>query len=336
MRHVILMLSLFSTILFVRAQNPYVVQPKNEGTLKKEQTLTAEKKFVVDNFPYIHMADWKKGMRFMVQQRYSTDSDNPIIASKLKLKPYKKKGNAKEPLQKDYEFKIFTVEGLEERDVSCPRGRCTRTYVILNCEGEKFEYEYFSGRINEMRNSDVFTTIDKLIYLDEIDKAKQILIGKKFYILENIHYMTSSNHPRFVQITIKDIGIGSSSPSVGIGGVLSGPVKIVYEIESGKENSTEVKLSGTNVYTKGGKWFHEVFSFENPKNNYPEITDEIWDLIQNRKVKIGMTERECELSWGKPENINTTVSDSGRQQQWVYSTTSYLYFDNGKLTSIQN
>lgn len=326
MKQFLFLFLLLSTLIVV-AQNPYVVEPKRNDVTKTEKVLTREEQFIVDNFSFIHMADWKEGMRFMVQQRYSTDPDNPAIAAKLDLKPYKKK-NGSPILQKDFEFKVFTVSGLEERQVSCPRGRCIRTYVVLESEGEKYEYEYI-GSIDEMRKSDVFTSIDKLVYIDEVDKAKEVLTNKKLYILDNIHYKTFSNHPRFIPVTITNVGIGTNS-------LLGSPIKIVYSIDSDKEYSVEIKLSGTNSRSQKGNRFNDMFSFENPKNKYPDISNEIWELIQDRKVRIGMTEFECELSWGRPEKINTTVTDSGKQQQWVYSTSSYLYFESGKLTSIQN
>jgi len=37
-------------------------------------------------------------------------------------------------------------------------------------------------------------------------------------------------------------------------------------------------------------------------------------------------------SWGKPQSVNKTATRFGVHEQWVYG----LYFDNGKLTKIQN
>lgn len=52
--------------------------------------------------------------------------------------------------------------------------------------------------------------------------------------------------------------------------------------------------------------------------------------------RIGMTKSEAEKStWGKPKKINKTTTAYGTHEQWVYSGYRYLYFDNGKLTSIQ-
>ena len=59
-------------------------------------------------------------------------------------------------------------------------------------------------------------------------------------------------------------------------------------------------------------------------------------LISEGKVRIGMTKEMCRESWGEPEDINKTTGSYGTHEQWVYGYGSYLYFENGKLTTIQN
>lgn len=58
-------------------------------------------------------------------------------------------------------------------------------------------------------------------------------------------------------------------------------------------------------------------------------------LIAQGKVKIGFTKQMCIDAWGEPRKVNTTTTRYGKREQWVYYD-SYLYFENGKLTSIQN
>ena len=54
-------------------------------------------------------------------------------------------------------------------------------------------------------------------------------------------------------------------------------------------------------------------------------------------VHVGMSQEEVlASSWGKPERINRTTFASGTHEQWVYGSRSYLYFENGKLTAVQN
>ena len=57
-------------------------------------------------------------------------------------------------------------------------------------------------------------------------------------------------------------------------------------------------------------------------------------LIIQGKVKIGFTKKMCEESWGKPSDINKASGSWGVHEQWVYGYGSYLYFENGRLTSI--
>lgn len=54
-------------------------------------------------------------------------------------------------------------------------------------------------------------------------------------------------------------------------------------------------------------------------------------------VRIGMSMQDViDSSWGKPEKVNRTTNVRGTHEQWVYGSGSYLYFDDGILTSIQN
>lgn len=61
-------------------------------------------------------------------------------------------------------------------------------------------------------------------------------------------------------------------------------------------------------------------------------------LSRKKGVVIGMTAdfvKKC-TSWGKPDSVNRTTNTYGVREQWVYGHTSYLYFKDGVLTSIQN
>ena len=72
---------------------------------------------------------------------------------------------------------------------------------------------------------------------------------------------------------------------------------------------------------------------------HPDLEEEISLLLLRGQVKIGMSEEYAKISWGEPGDNNKTITAAGVHEQWVYgdiSHRSYLYFDNGKLTSIQN
>lgn len=59
------------------------------------------------------------------------------------------------------------------------------------------------------------------------------------------------------------------------------------------------------------------------------------NLARQGKVKIGWNKELCKEAWGEPKSVNKTTTAYGVHEQWVYSTSRYLYFDDGVLTSIQ-
>lgn len=61
------------------------------------------------------------------------------------------------------------------------------------------------------------------------------------------------------------------------------------------------------------------------------------ELAKKPDAAIGMTKSQVrnKTNWGDPNYINTTTNKYGTHEQWVYDDYQYLYFDNGKLTTIQ-
>ncbi len=138
-------------------------------------------------------------------------------------------------------------------------------------------------------------------------------------------------------------------------------IKVCSEAMSDPILSQWVKDESINSYVKDIKNQKlnpraRVFAIESLMREYPDIGKEFESLssellekadkldkakdAKKRKsegVSIGMTREEAiASSWGKPEHINTTIRASGRHEQWVYGSGNYLYFEDGKLTSIQN
>lgn len=60
-------------------------------------------------------------------------------------------------------------------------------------------------------------------------------------------------------------------------------------------------------------------------------------LSKKSGVKMGMTTHEVRnhTNWGKPKSINRTVTANGKAEEWIYDNFQSLYFENGKLISVQ-
>lgn len=68
-----------------------------------------------------------------------------------------------------------------------------------------------------------------------------------------------------------------------------------------------------------------------------KIAESKQELAKKPNVRIGMSTSQVlhNSNWGKPDDINTTINSYGKFEQQIYGGGNYLYFTNGKLTSIQ-
>ena len=62
------------------------------------------------------------------------------------------------------------------------------------------------------------------------------------------------------------------------------------------------------------------------------------EMARRPGVKIGMTADQVikRTHWGAPLRVHRTTTDGGTREQWVYGDSNYLYFENGRLVTIQN
>lgn len=70
------------------------------------------------------------------------------------------------------------------------------------------------------------------------------------------------------------------------------------------------------------------------------LCEKEWQAIDKHNIYIGMTKLAVLASWGRPYDINRTISKFGRHEQWCYGDYehiyNYLYFENDILTSWQD
>lgn len=112
--------------------------------------------------------------------------------------------------------------------------------------------------------------------------------------------------------------------------------KLEYEVAFLMEHANFVdKFKSTTVYTtpdsltKAGKRI---------KAKHPDWDDNVCNAVGSGKIHIGMTKAQVRAGWGRPYDINTTTSAYGTREQWVMSESggSYVYFEDGICTAVQN
>jgi len=113
------------------------------------------------------------------------------------------------------------------------------------------------------------------------------------------------------------------------------PVRFVLETDDKRQAFIDVVLSSRVNDPLSAFLPMELFSKENPRTVH-KWADDIWLAIENCVVIPGMTKNQALMAWGKPHSINSTIHESARREQWVYTNKSILYFDGDKLSTIQN
>ena len=172
--------------------------------------------------------------------------------------------------------------------------------------------------------------------LDDILKAKERWLGKTIYSKKRFIETYNENLDKYGKVKIK---IGEPLKVIDIlwGYSSYDPLWIVVETSNNKKGFLSSRYSWTNVYkswwTSEQPWEYDFFE-ENPKQIY-NWDKEIWKLIENHKVRIGMNKEQVKLSWGKPQKINKDIYADSIHEQWIYNN-QYLYLENDILTAIQN
>jgi hypothetical protein len=96
------------------------------------------------------------------------------------------------------------------------------------------------------------------------------------------------------------------------------------------EKKEEITIDDRRIDDK-----RDILSFEEAEKYKKKFGLELYLLILNGKVKIGMTKEMAVLAWGKPKDINETILKNLKSEQWVYNNGNYIYFTNGVLSGIQ-
>ncbi|UYW01760.1 hypothetical protein K5I29_02220 [Flavobacterium agricola] len=299
-------------------------EQKNIKREKKEEDIILREKLGGCDFIPLH--DYKPGMKFYfpndeykIKSNYSYD--NYYTISQIKKNRFEKKSIK----YKDVAGKVFEIIKIEDRKESYFED----TYVILKQIDSSFVIEhklsFKTQNSKEDWNSDTWRNrgLPDVVYAKEIDDFKTKYLNKELYAKFPV------GDKKFKKVKVVEIGAGSEKK----------PIRAVVKDEEGNTKQIDFYTCGTNVSSidfinSTYDYMEKYLSIENPKNNYKGIDDN-WELICESNIKIGFTEEELLLSWGKPDRINESENINGERKQYVYSN-QYVYLKDGIVTSFQN
>ena len=223
------------------SQNSYIVKTKNVKPAAKpsvaatvanempEETSTEPQNFVTKNFKYRSMCDWTDGMKFMViPEKYDL-----IVNTFRDASTGKEVGNGK-LRNKIMVYKNHTTasDGREHVNFVCQDDN--RAYYFELPHGSFEDYCYSK------------LGVPTLAYLDDVDKARELLLGKTLITRQPIFFIDTQYEGDGVEqvkiaenteVVVRAVGVGSRKF----------PVKIIVEDpKTGKEFFQNVVMSRTN------------------------------------------------------------------------------------------
>jgi hypothetical protein len=180
-------------------------------------------------------------------------------------------------------------------------------------------------------------TLDGIVFVRDLDYAKEHYQGKPLWLMsadllgvdEGGEHFSTIPAKRFSKVMVKAVAVGSFQDN---------PIRFVLNTSDGKEGYVDFQITGTNVShsLRSEDSFSNHFAETDPVLKYKKWGAKALNAIADCRVYLGMTADQVLVSWGKPNKINASVGSWGRHEQWVYGDSSYLYFENGKLTSRQH
>ena len=229
MRIIVLSLILFCCgTCPITAQSDYIVTTPST----QEIPVGEEEQFIKNNFPLQPLCKWTPGMKFM----FAPSAREMFLPTLLIYNTEKGVDNSL------MRHKILTFTGTEEKVQKIADETNYTTRFVFEDEGEKYYYDIKNMRLDEICERMPRACINGLVYLQDVDTAKDLLIGKTIYIQsETVRVDDANSYSGYRDIPIS-VNTEATVTAVGVGSQAY-PVKIIFKDTQGHSYYLEVALS---------------------------------------------------------------------------------------------
>lgn len=200
--------------------------------------------------------------------------------------------------------------------------------LLLRLAADGHTYLYDTGKTpadaRETFTSDVMETF---VDLDLVAALDHLMEGQTLYTRTPVWYdpqeklMTGR---KFVPVTVDSVTPGT----------LVFPVRVWFT-DPERNVSAHMLMSLPRHTGAASRRFQSLFLLSDLKKRYPDIDNEVWRLIQEGKVRQGMTKEECRLSLGEPADAYSGHNYAVRLDTWTYDGGRFLQFEDGLLVNFR-
>ena len=247
---------------------------------------------------------WYPGKRF-----YVTDSRISI---------------ALEPTKNPTPVQGETIEFVEFYEVPSMTGKPDTELLFRRNDSTTCAYR-INVPVEDLRKRSAGIEIPFTIEMSIVDKAREVLAGRVLFIRTPVWHTADGNDAvkgkKYVPVRITAVEPGNQVY----------PLRVCFTPVDEKDGLPACVYMSVSDNSKSGRNFSMLFSLEDPRVRYPDITDDVWANIQNSRVAKFMTRDECRLALGAPKSIQRRNVITVLQEMWTYENGVYLLFDDGIL-----
>lgn len=168
-----------------------------------------------------------------------------------------------------------------------------------------------------------------VVDLDLVEEVARTLSGKDLFTRTDRWLSLRGSEIRgrkFVKVRVDSVLPGDESY----------PFMICFSsLEKEGENGALMMSPTVEEGTPSLRGFSNLFLLSDPRESYPQISAENWELIRQGKLAQGMTTQEASLALGTPRDIYRRPDQSILYERWTYPGGVYLIFEDGVLTRFQ-
>lgn len=219
-----------------------------------------------------------------------------------------------------------TVSYVESRPVTTLTGDEVVELVLTDAAGRVFFHRTgIPVRDWEERLS---YSIPFTVEMSAVERADSLMRGKTYYITtprwfdQDGHDITGQRH---IPVTVQTVEAGNHIY----------PLRVAFTQNERPQEPVRYILMTYGTSTASTRNFDRLFSFTNPRNSYPHITDATWEKIINSQIAEGMSRDECRLALGAPAKVDRGATPGMQLERWSYENGVYLLFEDGYLTKFR-
>ncbi len=192
--------------------------------------------------------------------------------------------------------------------------------VLLFFDGNK-TYQLPTGKKGSELTNYLSTDLPMMVDLELVEALNSKLSGMNLWTRSSLWYDGQGERfhgEKFVPVKVLGVEPGNAEF----------PVKVWFEDSTGRRSFYWMSFGRSAADSRP---FASLFSIADPRQQYPDVEDHVWRLIQTGKVAQGMSKELCRLALGNPSEVNSGHDYSRLIDIWTYPDGRVLRFEDGVL-----